>query len=329
MVTQAIAAMARAGVADLVDGEPRAVSELARETGLAEDTLRRILRALSALGIFRLQDDRVSNTPQSEFLRAEVDGSLHWIAQSLAGEQYQVWGASAAAFRTGAPAAEEVLGAPYFDWLGEHPAEAANFNRAMAAAVALRSQVLVGRDWSDELVVDVGGGTGGLVASLLARHPGLRGIVVDLPHSEAAARERFAAAGLEDRCEFRAGDFFVEVPVGGDAYVLSQILHDWDDEPALRILRACAAAAKPSSRLLVIDAVVPEGDGAQVPKLLDLHMLVMLGGRERTESEWRALLAAGRFELVGIDDSGAFAVIEARPLASPPTPDRGVSGNGM
>ncbi|MBA2385167.1 MAG: methyltransferase [Actinobacteria bacterium] len=317
MVTQAIAAMARGGVADAVAERPRTVPELAATTGLDEDAFRRVLRALAALGIFRVDDDGlVSNTPSSEYLRSDVGGSVRWIAQSFAGDHYRVWEYAAEAFEQGGAVAERALGESYFDWLAHHPAEAEIFNRAMAAGSAVRFEALVERAWSDELVVDIGGGTGGLLAALLGRHTGLRGIVVDLPHSAAAAEARLAEAGIADRCTFVSGDFFAEVPAGGDVYVLSQILHDWDDEAATRILRTCRAAAEPSSGLLILDAVLPEGDGAHLAKLLDLHMLVLHGGRERTEAEWRVLLRAGGFELERAEVTGAFPVIEARPLAS-------------
>jgi hypothetical protein len=170
--------------------------------------------------------------------------------------------------------------------------------------------------WAEELVVDVGGGTGGLLSGLLARHPRLRGIVLDLPHSEAAALSTFAAAGVADRCAFVSGDFFEAVTAGGDAYVLSHILHDWDDEHALRILRAIRAACGDAARLVIVDAVLPaDGTSALVPKLLDLHMLVMLGGRERTADEWERLLGQGGFSLRQIHGDGGLAAIEAGTIA--------------
>ncbi len=316
MVTQAIAATARAGVADLVAERPRTIEELALETGLAADPLRRILRALTALGIFAEVDGRIENTPKSEFLRGEVDGSVRWIAQSFADEHYRIWSSADGAFRSGRAAAPEVLGSGYFDWLGEHPSEAATFNRAMAAGSAVRVHAVSELPWSGETVVDVGGGTGTLLAELLARNQALRGIVFDLPHAETAARANLEAAGVSDRCAFESGDFFASVPAGGDVYVLSQILHDWDDEPAARILAACRAAMHAASRLLVVDAVVPEGTGGGLAKLLDLHMLVMLGGRERTAPEWKRLLAAAGFRLDAIRP-GPVPVIEARPVPSP------------
>lgn len=311
MVTQAIGAVARAGVADLVAERPLAIAELAARTGLPEDSLRRIVRALASLDVFALEGDVVSNTAKSKFLRSEADGSVAWIARSFSSEQYQVWARAGDAFGSGETAAPAALGAGYFDWLGEHPDEAATFNRAMAAGAALRVQAVAGLPWSDEVVVDVGGGTGKLLAELLSRNPGLRGIVFDLPHAEETARSNLSAVGVAERCSFVSGDFFGVVPPGGDVYVLAKILHDWDDEPATRILRGCRAAMTPEARLLIVDSIVPE-EGGLIPKLLDLHMLVLLGGRERTEAEWEALLAGAGFSLAEIHP-GPVAMLEARP----------------
>ncbi len=182
----------------------------------------------------------------------------------------------------------------------------------MAAGSAYKLRSLEQLAWSDELVVDVGGGTGGLMSGLLANHPALRGIVVDLPHSEAVARATFERAGVADRCSFVSGNFFEAVPSGGDAYVLSHILHDWDDEPAGRILGAIRrAAAGDPARLVILDNVLQSGPGAVVPKLLDLHMLVLVGGRERSEDEWSRLLTETGFSLVGIHAEGPLTAIEA------------------
>jgi hypothetical protein len=315
MVTQSIGTVARAGIADLVADGHDTIPELAAGSGLPVDSLRRILRALAALEIFSVDGDRVRNTPKSQLLRAEVPDSVNWIAQSFASEHYRVWERAEQAFRTGAAATPAVLGSGYFEWLGEHPAEAAIFNRAMAAGSAYKLRSLEQLAWSDELVVDVGGGTGGLLSGLLANHPALRGIVVDLPHSETVARETFERAGVADRCTFVSGNFFEAVPSGGDVYVLSHILHDWDDEPARRILRAIRTAAGDSARLVILDNVLDAGPGAIVPKLLDLHMLVLVGGRERTEAEWSRLLADVGFSLVRIHAVETLTAIEAATIA--------------
>jgi hypothetical protein len=313
MTTQAIGIVARAGIADLVADGRETIAELATETGLPEDSVRRLLRALAALEIFSLDGDRVGNTPKSELLRADVPGSVAWIAQSFSNEHYRVWEGAEQAFRTGAPAAQEVLGSSYFEWLADHAAEAAIFNQAMAAGSSVKLESIDQLEWAEGLVVDVGGGTGGLLSGLLSRHPQLHGIVVDLPHVEAMAVTMFKAAGVADRATFVRGNFFEAVPAGGDSYVLSHILHDWDDERALRILRAIRAAAGDRARLVILDNVLAEGPGAVVPKLLDLHMLVMLGGRERTAAEWGSLLTQGGFSLECIYSNVPLSAIEARP----------------
>lgn len=241
--------------------------------------------------------------------------------ECFSGEHFLAWSRADEAFRSGRPAAEAALGAPYFEWLAQHPEAAENFNRAMASYSELRAETLLALPWDCELVVDVGGGTGRLLAGVLAANSGLRGIVYDLPYLRAGAEATIADAGLAQRCSFIAGDFFESIPAGGDVYVISKILHDWDDDACERILRACRTAAGPSARLLIVEGVV-DADGDRLLTLRDLHMLVLLGGAERTEEEWRLLLERGGFDLVGIR-LGQQPVLEARPLASHPTPDGG------
>jgi len=322
MVTQAISVMARLGVPDALAAGPRTADELAADLGADADALGRFLRALASLGIFtETRDGRYANSPLSDLLRSDVEGSARWIAQSFGAEHYRVWSDALHTVLSGEPASPRVLGREYFDWLGDHEAEAQNFNHAMAAASEVRVQPLLERDWDDELVVDVGGGTGRLLTTLLARHPRLRGIVVDLPHSEDEARATIAGAGVADRCDFVAGSFFDTVPPGGDVYVLAHILHDWSDERALEILRMCRRAAAPGTRLLLLEGVVPDGPEPHPAKILDLHMLVLLGGRERTEREWRSLLAEGGFELAAVRPDPRQTVIEAVAVASPAETD--------
>jgi hypothetical protein len=199
-----------------------------------------------------------------------------------------------------------------FDWLAEHPEGSELFNRSMAAGAAARRATLLARDWSGtETVVDVGGGNGTMLTSLLAQETHLRGVVFDLPHLRDDAQATIDATGLGDRCAFEGGSFFERVPDGGDAYVLSQILHDWDDDDAARILEVCSAAVRPESQLVLGEVVLVPGDELDWGKFLDLHMLVLLGGRERSEDEWRRLLDRGGFTLVA--SNPAALLIEAVP----------------
>ncbi|HJU48253.1 MAG TPA: methyltransferase, partial [Gaiellaceae bacterium] len=234
--------------------------------------------------------------------------------ETFSGEHYGAWADAPETFRTGEPAFPRVYGAAYFDWLQAHPAEAERFNRSMSGSATMRQAVLLEEDWSGvETVVDVGGGVGTMLVAVLTANPHLRGIVFDVPQTRPAAEETIGAAGLGGRCTFAGGSFFDAVPAGADVYVLSQILHDWDDERAVEILRVCRHAARSDSRLRLVEAVLEPGDAWDWLKLLDLHMLVLLGGRERAEDEWRAVLEAGGFRLERVTTREAASVLEAAP----------------
>lgn len=314
MITQAMGVAARLGIADLVAERPRTVAELAAETGVNADRLARVVRALASVGVFTTEEGLVQTTAVGDLLCSNATGSLRALATSFSGEHYRAWTDAFETVLTGEPAFPRVFGSPYFDWLAEHPREAGVFNRAMAAGSGLRRATLVERDWAAvETVVDVGGGTGSLLTAVLVAHPHLRGVVVDLPHVRDGALATIAQAGLEARCTFVEESFFERVPEDADVYILSHILHDWDDEQATAILRVCRAAVRPASRLLIVDAVLRPGDEPDWVKVIDLHMLVMLGGRERSESEWRALLADGGFALDRVVLSGPGTIVEATP----------------
>jgi hypothetical protein len=285
--TRALAIAADLRVAYALADGPRPVEELAREVGADADTLHRLLRALASDGVFAEVEPAVyRNTPTSELLLR--DG---WedFAHLFGG----VW--------HGVAGALDVSGKPAFDgdywaWLAEHPHERAAFDRAMEAGWESRIERLDRLEWrGDETVVDVGGGNGSLLVELLRRHPGLSGIVFDLPETN---RDQ---ARLGDRIEFVAGSFFEGVP-DGDVYLLSTVLHDWDDERAAAILRTVGAAAPSGSRLIVLDAVIEPGNDPDGTKWLDLLILALLGGRERDEAGWRALLEASGFDPVRIED---------------------------
>jgi hypothetical protein len=299
IVTQALGTAARLELAELVHQQPRTPRELAEATGADADALARLLRALASVGVFAHVDGAVHQTELSELLRDGVPGSIRAHAELFSGVHYGVWADADRSLRTGEPAFERAVGRPFFDWLEEHPEESRMFHRSMAAGAAARRAALLARDWSGvETIVDVGGGTGAMLTALLAQERHLRGIVLDQPHLRRDAEAAIEAAGVADRCSFAGGSFFDEIPGGADAYVLSQILHDWPDGDAVAILERCREAVAPASRLLLIEAVLAPGDDPDWWKLLDLHMLVVLGGRERTETEWGALLRRGGFELL-------------------------------
>jgi len=294
--TRALAIVTGLGVADALADGPRRVEDLAPELDADPDTLRRLLRALASEGVFAEEERGVfRNTEASELLQSGWGAFAHLFGG--------VWFRAAGALEpSGQPSFPGAFGTDFWSWLAENPDERAMFDRAMEQGNDRRVDRLADLDWQgDETVVDVGGGNGSLLAGLLDRHRGLRGIVFDLPET---TRDE---ASFGDRCTFVAGNFFERVSKG-EAYVLSTILHDWDDESAARILRTIRAGAPSAARVYVIDAVVPDGNDEHGAKWLDLLMLALFGGRERDEDEWRALLAAGGLEPVQIVDG----LIEAR-----------------
>jgi hypothetical protein len=301
LVRGAIGARALAVVADLhvseaLAGGPRPVAEIAAEVGADADTLHRFLRALASDGVFAEEEPGVfRNTPASELLA----GGWGAFAHLFGGVFYRTLGQLDAGGEAVFP---RLFGSDFWSWLAQHPDERAAFDLAMEQGKERRIERLAALDWrGDETVVDVGGGNGSLLLGLLDRHPGLRGIVLDLPET---VRDAKAMGG---RCTFVAGSFFEGVPTG-DVYLLSTILHDWDDERAAAILRTIRAAAGPDTRLLVVDAVLPHGNDPHGAKWLDLLLLAQFGGRERDEAQWRTLLAAGGFEPVRLADG----LVEAR-----------------
>jgi O-methyltransferase domain/Dimerisation domain len=297
LTTKALAIAADLGVADALAEGPRSVAQVAAETGADADLLRRILRALASDGVFvETQPGVFGNTDASELLREGAPGGWREFAQLFGG-----------VFYTLDPRATEATFPRKFDtdfwsWLAENADERAAFDRAMAGGKERSAQRLADLDWrGDETVVDVGGGNGALLRALLELRPGLRGIVFDVPETE---RDE---ATLPERMTFVAGSFFERVPPG-DAYVLSAILHDWDDESAAAILGTIRRAAAPQTRLLVIEAVVAEGNEPNGVKWLDLLLHVLAAGRERDETQWRELLDRAGFRIERLEDGLIEAV---------------------
>lgn len=308
-LTQALGTAVRLGVPDLVTERPRSARELAREVGAEPDAVHRLLRTLAGFGVFAEHGGLIVHTEMSELLCEGADASLAAQCRYVSQVQYRVWDDSFESFRTGRPAFPRVYGQPMFDWLAEHPTESDTFNEAMAGGSARRSAALLERDWSSaSTVVDVGGGTAGTLVRILQAHPHLRGTVVDLVQAREGAEAAIRDAGLDQRCTFVPGDFFDSVPAGADVYVLSAILHDWDDDAAKEILRTVRSAMTSNSGLVLAEQVVsPENEPDQA-KLLDLHMLVVLGGRERSADEWSRLLHAAGLEPTSIESGLVEAV---------------------
>ena len=314
-LSQAIYAAAKFGIADLLSAGPRSVDELAVGTSTNPDALYRLLRALASVGIFSEGPPRqFSLTPLAEPLQTSVPDSKRALALMSGDEQFQAWTEIVYSIQTGKKAFDKVFGQPIFDYLGERLDKAQIFDAAMVGIHGRESgAVLKAYDFSGiNTIVDIGGGNGSQLIALLQAHPTMRGILFDLPHVIERAKAPVAAAGLSNRCELMAGSFFDTVPAGADAYFMRHIIHDWEDEKSLTILRNCHRAMPAHGRLLVVESVIPPGNEPFAGKFLDLVMLLIPGGKERTEGEYRTLFQQAGFELSKIIPTGSeVSVIEA------------------
>jgi SAM-dependent methyltransferase len=304
MVAQAISVAADLGVADALADGPRPVDDIATIVGADAPSLYRLLRALADVGVFEeLDGRRFAATSLGDLLRRDGPDSLReWAIMMGRPFHRMAWTGLLGSVRTGEPAFEQVHGTTAWDHIRDHPEDGQVFDAAMTVASS-RSLAAIADEYdfgSTGTVVDVGGGQGGLIAAILTANPGVRGVLFDLPHVVATRIVKEAGAG--DRCEYVGGDFFDAVPAGGDVYLLANIIHDWDDEHAARILRNCREAMNPGGRVLLGEAVLPETTEPSPAKLIDLEMLVMnvRGARQRTESEYRDLFAAVGLRMSGI-----------------------------
>jgi hypothetical protein len=316
--SRALAVATELGIADLLRDGRRPVADLAEATGTHVPTLYRLLRALASIGVFHEDDKRsFSLTPMGQLLRSDTPMSAGALARFF-GRDYHwtAWGWLLHSVRTGENATRAALGTDVWTYRERHPEENEIFNAAMAAlASAGAGPEMAAYDFGrHRTIADVAGGTGALLAAILRRHPHVRGILFDQPHVVAGAAAVLDRAGVASRVCVESGSFFERVPPGADAYVLRRILHDWADAEAVAILRCCRAAMGPDARLLLIESVVGPPNEDPDSKFLDLLMLVSAGGLERTETEWRALLAEGTFDLLRVHPAGPrSSVIEAAP----------------
>ncbi len=301
-VAQAVYVAAQLGIADVIAIEgPRSPGELAERVDADPDALFRVLRALAGVGVFTERaDGTFALTPLAESLQSDVPGSLRAFAIMMGGEGvWRSWGEVLHTVRTGEPAFDHVFGMPLFDYYAANPAAA----RVGAAGLSARSAgenaaIVAAYDFSTaDCVMDVGGGEGSLLRSILAAHPQLRGVLFEMPHVVDLARAALAGAPEIDRCELVAGDFFTAIPGRSSLLLLKKVIHDWTDERAATILRNCRAALPAGGRLLLVENVIPAGNEPSFGKWLDLLMLVYVGGRERTADEYRDLLATAGFAM--------------------------------
>lgn len=314
-VTQAIYVAARLNIAEHLAGGPAGVEDLARRAGVDAGSLYRVLRALATLGIFTEPEPRrFANTEMSALLRPGVANSQHAGAVMIGEMCYPAFGELMYSVKTGRPGFDKHFGAPLFDYLGKHPEDGRIFDESMQSIHGPETPAMIGvYDFSGfRTIVDVGGGNGHTLIEVLRASPKARGIVFDLPGVAERTAPLIAAAGLGDRCRAEAGSFFDAVPKGADAYILRHIIHDWDDEKSVRILGRCREAMAPGGRVLVVESVIPPGDAMHPGKWLDVIMLSVPAGRERTKAEYEALFAKAGLRLERIVPTPSpVSVVEA------------------
>ena len=301
-VTQAIYVAAEIGIADLLAAGPRTAGELAGETQTHGGSLYRLLRALASVHMFREDaEGRFSLTEMGKLLRSDAPGSKRSMAIMAGAEFYRSWGGLLSSVETGGAAFDRVFGEPFFRYMGANPDRWRIFDAAMTGVHDSETvPVLEAYDFRPfHTIVDVGGGSGLALSAILGRHAEARGILFDLPDVAKRAGEVVARAGISDRCRIVGGDFFESVPAEGDAYLLRHVLHDWEDREAVAILRNCREAMRPGGRVLVVESVIPPGNDPCFVKWLDLMMLVV-GGRERTEEQYAGIFSAAGLRLTRV-----------------------------
>ena len=301
-VSQAIAVAAELGIADLLKDGTKTAAQIARSTNVSEDGVYRLLRALGSVGLFaETGNRRFRLTPLGKLLRTDSPQALGAYARFVGHEStWRPWGELGHSVRTGAPAFDHIFTMPIFEYFAKMPEAAAVFDAAMTSISTWESRAVVAAyDFPGVgTVVDVAGGHGLMIMTILRANRQMRGILFDLPHVTAGAATLLRSRGVADRCQIVSGDFFTSVPEGGDAYIMKHILHDWDDEQAIQILRNCHSAMRRGGKVIIVDPVIPPGNAAHFGKLLDLEMLALTPrGRERTQAEFRDLLRQSGFKL--------------------------------
>jgi hypothetical protein len=311
-VQQAIYVAAKLGIADLLEAGPRNVSELARTSGANEDSLYRLLRALTGFGVFsEVEPGSFELTPVAALLKSGT--SSRAFALWSGGVSYHAFGGLEHSVRTGQPAFEHLFGLEFFEYLHAHPETGELFDELMSWHTEPVAAALAAHDFEDaRLLVDVGGGRGELLAAVLTARPAMQGILADHPRTGQTAQRYLQAAGVAERARVVCGDIFEGVPPGGDVYLLKSVLHGAGDEQAGKLLANCFKAMPAHAKLLLVEFVMPNGNAPFPGKLMDLLMLVGGPGRERTESEFRQLLAGAGFRLTNIHTlQYAYSLIEA------------------
>ena len=314
-ISQAIYAAAKFGIADELKDGPRSVEELAEATSTNANALYRLLRALAGKGIFAEDGARrFSLTPLAEPLQSDAPGSKRAMALMYGDEVFRAWAEIDYSIQTGEIAFDRVFSKPVFDYLGENPDKAKIFDAAMVGIHGRESDaVLDAYDFSDiGVLADIGGGNGSQITGILQKHSSMKGILFDLPHVIERAKDPIDAAGLSTRCELVSGNFFESIPQCADAYMMRHIIHDWNDDKSLTILRNCHRAMSSGSKLLVVESVIPPGNEPFGGKFLDLVMMLVPGGKERTEDEFRRLFSEAGFDLTQVVSTATeLSIVEA------------------
>lgn len=315
-ISQMVYVAAKLGLADRLTGAPQTAEELALKTATDARSLYRLLRALASVGVFSENvGGQFRLTPLGECLRSDVPGSQWAMAVMMGEEHYRCWGDLYESVRTGRTAFDRLYGKPIFEYLADHPEQAKVFDAAMTSIHGRETQAMLDAyDLSGiGVLADIGGGNGTNLIGVLDRYPEMHGVLFDLPHVVERAKTNIGAAGLTGRCDVVGGDFFGAIPVEAEAYFLRHIIHDWDDEKAGLILRNIRRGMPPNAKLLVVEHVLPPGDEPSFGKLLDLNMLLLPGGVERTEAEFRWLFEEAGFRLSRIvPTEGDLSVVEGQ-----------------
>jgi len=314
-VSRSISVAAQFRIADYLKDGPKTADELSQLVGVHSRSLYRLLRALAGVAV--LAEDtsgRFSLTDLSDLLRSDHPQSLRGFAELMADAvNFETWADLSFSIETGEPAFPHKHNKPWFKWLEENPKEGELFHDAMTSLSASAvGEVIKAYDFSDiSKLVDVGGGHGLLLASVLSKYPLLTGILYDDPKVVEGAKDVLREHNVSDRCELAGGNFFQSIPAGGDAYMLKHIIHDWSDDECVTILRNCHKAMPAGGKVLIVEMVIPEPSLPSISKLLDLQMLLFLPGRERTAEEYRDLLIRAGFELNAIVSTpSVYSVIE-------------------
>jgi hypothetical protein len=316
-VTQVLYVAARLGLADHLGEKPRSASEVATAMGTDAPTLYRLMRTLTGLDILSEDaDHRFVLTSLGQALKTDALGNARTMIVARADElMWRSWGELLHCVKTGETGVEKAFGMTVWDYYAQNPEAWSSFNKSQTRP-GTKAAIAEAYDFSQfETVVDVGGGSGALLAAILERYPGPNGVLFDQPNVVADASLFLQKRGLEARTTLDPGDFFRGVSSGGDAYLLSHVLHDWNDEHCLTILENCRKAINAEGKLLIIELVVPSGNDPHPSKMLDMEMLVIAGGQERTQQEYSRLLAKAGFLLKRVmPTSVAQSIVEATPV---------------